>query len=177
MGVAFSRVQRWLQAAKNFTTGDARLESMSPGQETFLMRWLDKSAASPGGLPSRADFPHREFASILPNAVVYSIARSPLDFECRLIGTEVRSFSHADYTGSFVSSLDGKGRGSKLWQQLAHVVLAREPLYDRLPYMGPIASVRDVSVLLCPLSKSGQTVDQIFQVTQFVHRKSLAFTG
>lgn len=113
----------------------------------------------------------------MPNVVIYSVARSPLDFEFRLIGTKVAANSQQDYTGKFASSLSGKGQKSKLWRQLAHVVLAREPLYDQLPYVGPNASVKHVSVLLCPLSHKGQTVDQIFQVTQFVKRRPLAISA
>jgi len=149
------------------------LPKMSEGQQAFLTRWVSRSADIDGGIPSRSDFPPNRFAPMMPHVIVFDVLQSPLDFHFRLFGTAVRDYTFNDYTGENLSDLVDKGPGSKRWTQLKTVVEKKEPLYDALSYVGPSVSIKSATVLLVPMAKDHQTVDKIFQVTQFIKHRPI----
>ncbi len=161
----------WFSPIENRYTHDDGLPKMSEEQQVFLARWVNRSADIDGAIPSRADFPPNQFALLMSRVIVFDILRSPLDFHFRLMGTGICEYTHKDYTGKNLSDIVEKGPGSKRWSLLETVVEKKEPLYDALPYVGPSASIKMVTVLLVPMASDHQNMDKIFQVTNFIKRR------
>ncbi|HET8726280.1 MAG TPA: PAS domain-containing protein [Alphaproteobacteria bacterium] len=118
-------------------------------------------------MPARRDLDPLDIPTLLPNVMLLDVLSDPLDFRYRLIGTEVRSRFHRDYTGVRLSELPDKGRGSIVWQNSEQVVISKAPFSRMPPYVGPDEYVRGGENLLLPLSDDDETVNMIFQVIEF----------
>ena len=70
--------------------------------------WQGKCA--PGGAPpaSRALDP-LEVPRLLPHLLLKDVRRDPWDFRYRVVGTLVREHSRHDWTGKWMSEIDGQG--------------------------------------------------------------------
>jgi len=142
---------------------------LSHTQKVFLdywNSWLEKA----DGMPARKDLDVREVGKYLPHVVVFDILSDPLDFRYRLVGTEVRAHTHADYTGRNLSDMEGKGPGSKIWGFLDEVRTSKQPLFREVPYVGPQQAFMRSTLLFLPLADDHQTPDKILLVSNFISK-------
>jgi PAS domain len=116
-------------------------------------------------MPSRADIDPIAIRHLLPYVSLVDVLSDPLDFHCRLLGTEVERVSHFNPQGRRFSQSRSYGRGSKAWGDYERTVLSGRPLSAPLAYDGPDRAVRDLRHCLMPLSADGRTVNMIFAVT------------
>jgi hypothetical protein len=117
-------------------------------------------------MPARGDIDPVEMRGFLPFVMLIDVL-DPLDFQYRLIGTEVRNISQRNYTGMRFSALPGKGPESVVWAGCEEVVRSKVPYSRTPPYVGPEAHLRRCENLLLPLSDDGFNVTTILKVISF----------
>lgn len=137
----------------------------APRLKEAFAYWQSKQAGRT--MPARRDIDPVDIPRLLPYVMLIDVLAKPLDFRYRLIGTEIRSISRADYTGKRFSDLPGKGKGSTLWDDCARVVRSGVPLAGKTPYVGPESFVRRCENIILPLSEDGREVSQILKVISF----------
>lgn len=127
--------------------------------------WQSKLAGR--AMPLRRDIDPVEIPKLLPYLMLLDVLREPPDFRYRLIGTELCNISRRDYTGKRFSEVDGKGRGSVVWDNCEEVVRAKAPFSRCPPYVGPDKHLRQCENILLPLSEDGREVNMILQIVSF----------
>jgi PAS domain len=116
-------------------------------------------------MPARADIDPVEIRHILPNIILVDVLCDPLDFRCRLVGSEIERIARASPHGRRFSQSRNFRPGSQGWADYERAVLLAKPVTGPFAYAGPDRSVRGVSHCLMPLSADGQTVNMIFNAT------------
>ncbi len=136
-------------------------------QDEVLRYWL-KACPDTGGLyPSRSDMKVADLRHRMAFVTILDIEKDPLDFRYRLLGTRIRDFLYADYTGKSFLELKGKGPQSRIWKILDSVRTNGEPLYTEIPYVGPKADFKRASSLYLPLATDHNNIDKIMIITNF----------
>ena len=69
--------------------------------------WQGKCAA--GGLPASRALDPLDMPRLLPHLLLKDVRRDPWDFRYRVVGTLVREHSRHDWTGKWMSEIDGQG--------------------------------------------------------------------
>ena len=146
---------------------ELKSEHYRPTEEQQLVLDYWTSKCDSGKLPARRDLDVLDIHTVMPQVVIFEIHHNPLDFVYRLVGTAVTENSHHDYTGKFMSTLNGKGPGSMIWQSLDRLRCNREVIFAEVPYVGPKDDLLRSTLLLLPLADDGETVDRIMLVTAF----------
>lgn len=141
---------------------------MSTVQEDILTYWLDACPSDDGLFPSRQQMKVTDLRSRMAHVAVMDVEQDPLDFRYRLIGTKLREFLYADYTGQSFRELKGKEPGSEIWTIVEQVYRDQTPLYCEVPYVGPKADYKQASSLYLPLASDNRTIDKIMLVSNFV---------
>jgi len=127
-------------------------------------------------MPARRDLDPAEMVPLLPYLVLMDVQHAakpgwPLDFRYRLIGTHADLMMNGRYTGKSMSDLPHQQPGSRIWESLEAVTLARVPRVNRVPYVGPHKDFISVVDMVMPLSSDGATVDMLFCIIDFVPRE------
>lgn len=143
--------------------------ALSKAQQTLLDYWT-KWAEKNGGIPARRDINVRDVGMHMPYVVVFDILNDPLDFQYKLVGTQVAAHTHGDYTGKKLSEMEGKGPGSKIWGFLDQARETKQPLMKEVPYVGPMAAFMRSTLLFLPLASNHETPDKIFLVSNFISK-------
>jgi len=128
-----------------------------------LRYWEQQRRGKP--LPSRLDIDPHDIAPLLPQVYLVNVAYDPLDFQYRLLGTEIVDHSVADYTGRRLRDLPEQRPPSQIWALYKEAVEGRRPVCTRVPYLH--IPGRSVEMLATPLSSDGQRVDMLFGVIEF----------
>ena len=123
-------------------------------------------------MPSRYDIDPVEIPPLLPYVILIDVAREPVDFRYRLIGTQACVILRGDFTGQFFSKVPGNGKESALWQACDAVVGSKAPMYWQIPCVGPERSLHNYENVLLPLSNDGANVTMIFKVISFDRQPS-----
>lgn len=149
------------------------LDSATPLLRQAYAYWSAKCAGRE--MPARGDIEPADIVPLLPYLVLMDVLRDaqpgwPLDFRYRLIGTHVDIMMNGRYTGKCMSELPHQQPGSRIWQSLEAVTLARAPRVNRVPYIGPHKDFISVVDMVMPLSSDGDTVDMLFCIIDFVPR-------
>ena len=95
--------------------------------------WQRKCAT--GGLPASRTLDPLEVPRLLPHLLLKDVRRDPWDFRYRVVGTLVREHSRHDWTGKWMSEIDGQGSGSILFRVTQWVAERAEPAIYRPPYV------------------------------------------
>ena len=69
--------------------------------------WQGKCAAD--GLPASRTLDPLDMPRLLPHLLLKDVRRDPWDFRYRVVGTLVREHSRHDWTGKWMSEIDGQG--------------------------------------------------------------------
>ncbi|MCG8356741.1 MAG: PAS domain-containing protein [Kiloniellales bacterium] len=144
-----------MNLAQNTTFGDKILWA--------LRYWEGLAGTRP--MPTRADLDPLDIPGLLPHIYLLNVFDEPLDFQYRLIGTEIVRHSKRDYTGERVSDLPEQRAPSRIWSLYEQTVTERRPICLRVPYLH--IPGRYVQKMAAPLSPDGETVTMIFGVVQF----------
>lgn len=146
-------------------------------QDEVLRYWLKTCPESGGIYPSRKDMKVTDLRNRLAYVAVLDIEANPLDFRYRLVGTRLREFLYADYTGRSFRELEGKGPDSQIWDILNRVRTSEKPLYCEVPYVGPKADFKQASSLYLPLASDHVHIDKIMVVTNFKRIDQIDLSG
>ncbi|EWY36124.1 hypothetical protein N825_29655 [Skermanella stibiiresistens SB22] len=152
---------------------------MPPRMRQAFGYWHRIRAGRP--MPSRADLDPLDIPSLLSNMVLVDVIHLPaksgsppplergpsVDFQFRLIGTEIASRSAHDYTGRRFDDIPHMAAGTPFWRRHEDVVSQKRPLFGALPYVGPDRTVRTCHNLLAPLSRDGTVVNMILTFVTF----------
>jgi hypothetical protein len=136
--------------------------------ESAFVYWREIKGART--MPARTDIDPTVIPRLLPFIMLFDVLDNPLDFRCRLVGTEIERIARANPRGRRLSESRSHRRGSRAWEAYAHVVTLGEPQTAPLDYDGPDRFVIGVRLGLMPLSSDGKTVDMIFSVTEIQRR-------
>ena len=116
-------------------------------------------------MPARADIDPLHIPALLPQVFLIDVRREPLDFDYRLLGTQIVRHSEADYTGKSLRDLPAQCPPSQMWSLFQRVVEERRPYSAEVPYLH--LPGKSVEILATPLSDDGSNVNMIFGVVQF----------
>jgi hypothetical protein len=121
-------------------------------------------------MPSRADFDPCAIAPILPFVFLVDVLREPMDFQFRLLGTEIDLIVERNYRGVRFSELAHMAAGNPVFDEYAAVVKSARPMQSQVAYVGSNRYVRRLKHALMPMSASGRDVDMIFGVVEIERR-------
>ncbi|MEX0297967.1 MAG: PAS domain-containing protein [Kordiimonas sp.] len=144
------------------------IEKLSNAQEFLLKYWLKCGGLTSPKLPSRSDIDPPKVGRHMGWVVIFEKQENPIDFKYRLIGTEVTSLISMDYTGKSLSTIPGKGEGSRIWKFLTKTLEEQKPLLEVLPYVGPQEQVSHTTLLSLPLASDGIHPQMVLLTVDFV---------
>jgi hypothetical protein len=139
-----------------------------PVNRASLTYWLSKRGGR--SMPSRADLDPAEIVSILPYVFLLDVAREPLDFRYRLIGTRMAQYMTSDHTGGWMSQIDHQRPPSRIWSSCEAVVRNKAPLTSDIPYVGINHDFLSTEDVMMPLSDDDREVNMIFVTADFLKR-------
>ena len=96
--------------------------------------WQGKCAAD--GLPASRTLDPLDMPRLLPHLLLKDVRRDPWDFRYRVVGTLVREHSRHDWTGKWMSEIDGQGSGSILFRVTQWVAEEARPAIFARPMSG-----------------------------------------
>jgi len=137
--------------------------------QTFWANWRTDHG---GDLPARRDMDTRENRRLFSYVIVFDVLENPLDFQYRLVGTNVRKNTFADYTGKRLTEMEGKGPDSKIWSCLNATRQSREFIFEEVPYVGPNQGFVRTTLLFLPLASDHKNPDKVFLVSNFIFRSA-----
>jgi len=121
--------------------------------------WLSKCHGS--SIPRWSDFNPADIKPLLPNIVVTHVMNDPRDYLEKITGENVISRSSMNSAGKYWSKIPGRGPESKIWTIFSDIVERKQPILNRIPYVGPHREFIDIETVCCPISENGETVDRI----------------
>ena len=143
------------------------ISRLSEPQEEMLQYWLQQCGGD-GTLPTRSAIKVSDVGKHLSWTVIFEKLSNPLDFRYRLVGTSITERTKADFTGKLISSLDGKGPGSQIWNFLEHIAETKSPDLTTVPYVGPCTRYSHTTLLGLPLAAENNQPPMIVLIADFV---------
>ena len=150
---------------KHFSTVLARRSSII--QDGFSY-WQSK--CPPGGLPRRVDINPFDIPRVMPHIVLLDVQDQPRDFCYRVIGSNVVDHWTRNWTGSWMSEIDGQRPPSKIWASCDQVVKSRGPLLSRVPYVGPHANFLSGEDIILPLVADDGFVEKLLVFVAYIRK-------
>ena len=132
--------------------------------------WLGIHPAA--GLPGRQHVDPCAVAPLLPHVFMVDVARDPLRFKYRLIGTEYVRLIGKDVTGRYLDEVHPGFHGMVLRQYVDAAELNR-PAYRKGPvlYANPDRRYLGMERLLVPLARNGAEVDMLLGAVVYIPAK------
>src|SRR5258706_12470685 len=126
--------------------------------------WLIKSVG--GRLPSRSDIKPRELVDLLDQLFLVEVAREPLTFTFRLVGTKLTKWAGLEYTGLAFSARTVAPNWEDVFETFCRVVKTRLPRRDgqRAPWANNVFYC--IEQMVAPLSNDGKIVDMLFDAIE-----------
>ena len=121
-------------------------------------------------MPSRADVDPGDIKGLLSNVLLIDVARDPLDFRYRLIGTTIDEHSAESHTGQWISDIPERAPPGKVWDNLAKVVETRRPSRLSVPYVGPHHDFLSTEQIVLPLSDDDDRVNMLLCLIDYVRK-------
>ncbi len=121
--------------------------------------WL--AARGRAEMPARRGLDERHPGLLHAQTLLFSVARDPLDFRYKLIGSRIQAILNTDYTGMTLSQVPHQRSPSLVWDHLSAAVDARAPVKGVVPYVGRSRDVGGVYHIVLPLADDGETVDHL----------------
>ena len=117
--------------------------------------------------PSRQEIDPLQLRPLLPSVAIVDVCHDPLNFRCRLAGTEVCDIHGIELRGRLVTELEPPAFARSLWLLLRRVVETGLPQASRWRFLNRLGYRRNFEVLRLPLSDSGERVDNILLVANY----------
>lgn len=112
-----------------------------------------------GRLPSRAEIDPLEIPKLLPFLFLVDVARDPLRFRFRLVGTQICAWGGRDPTGLYTDDASFGAQGAEITRQYAEVVERGRPVYREQRGAQPARSFMFYEKVILPLSSDGESVE------------------
>lgn len=118
--------------------------------------------------PARREFdPVVEITRLARNMMLLDVSHDPLDFRYRLIGTALREYMGADWTGRSWSEIEFQRPPNPIWFHHQWVVENRQPRFLRPNYIGPHRAFMFVESAVLPLGDTADRVDMLMLFVDF----------
>jgi hypothetical protein len=127
--------------------------------------WQDKRA---GNAPLSHSFDPLEVPRLLPHVMLKDVRRDPWDFRYRVVGTIVREHSRDNWTGKWMSEVDGQGETSTVFRVMRWVSEEAKPAIFRPPYVGPHKEFKYCEAAVMPWAGSNGLVDRVLVAVDFL---------
>jgi hypothetical protein len=158
-------------------------ELHSPVIRTAIAYWMSKQEN--GGPMRRSHFDATEIPHLLPYLILLevlphrrgSLAEPGIDFRYRVMGDVVLRYSRGNYTGKYLSEIDGQGPGSEVWSINSTVVEQRRPVLVRPPYVGPHHHVFHCEACVLPMVSEQGDVARLLIAGDFLTETSDSHNG
>jgi hypothetical protein len=121
-----------------------------------------------GGLPHRDHLDPIEIPRLLPHILLKEVRRDPWDFRYRVVGTVVREHSRANWTGKWMTEIDGQGEDSKVFRVVRWVSERGEIAIYRPPYVGPHREFKYCEAAVLPWVDSAGMVDRLMVAVDYI---------
>lgn len=118
--------------------------------------------------PEAAGINQEKLGTLAPHTVLLDVEHHPIDFVVVHFGSNIRTFTRRDETGSRFSQDPAKGPASTFWGHCEKVVETYQPLDVEIPYEGNLWDVYKLRQLILPLTVTGEKVDKLFFATHFM---------
>lgn len=128
--------------------------------------WLGKCAA--GAPPPSRSLDPLEVPRLLPHLLLKDVRRDPWNFRYRVVGTLVREHSRRDWTGKWMTELEGQGPGSVLFRVTRWVAEEAKPAIYRPPYVGPHREFKHCEAALMPWVDANGETDRVLVAADFL---------
>lgn len=128
--------------------------------------WRDKRRND--ALPCYVDFDPIEIPRLLPHLLVKEVRRDPWDFRYRIVGTTVREHSRENWTGKWMSEVDGQDPGSAVFRVQRAAVERGDVMVFRPPYVGPHKGFKFCEAAVTPWSGSNGNPDRLVIAVDFL---------
>jgi hypothetical protein len=120
------------------------------------------------GLPLREQLDPADIPRLLPNVMLKEVRRDPWDFRYRVVGTTVREHSRSNWTGKWMSEIDGQGVGSTVFRVTQWVSEAAAPAIYRPPYVGPHKEFKYCEAAVLPWINAEGFVDRLLVAVDYL---------
>lgn len=120
------------------------------------------------GLPDHRYFDPIDIPRLLPFLMLKEVRRDPWDFRYRVVGSVVREHSRSNWTGKWMSEIEGQGEGSAVFRVMRWVSEQREVAIFRPPYVGPHKEFKYCEAAVMPWADSGGVVDRVLVAVDFL---------
>jgi hypothetical protein len=128
--------------------------------------WQSKRA---GDAPPLSDsFDALELPPLLPHLMLKDVRRDPWDFRYRVVGTVVREHSRHNWTGKWMSEVEGQGDGSTVFRVMRWVSEVGKPAIFRPPYVGPHKEFKYCEAAVMPWADEGGLIDRVLVAVDFL---------
>lgn len=127
-----------------------------------------QSIAPGDALPGRQHFDPTEIPRLLQDVWLIDVARDPLDFSFRLVGTGVAEYFGSDPTGKRLADVFDNFEDTFAYRDFYDVVNLQEPRWGRgIPALAPASKIERLERIYLPLARNGSNVDVILCFTVF----------
>ena len=109
-----------------------------------------------------------EVPRLLPHLMLKDVRRDPWDFRYRVVGTTVREHSRHNWTGKWMSEVDGQGESSTVFRVMRWVSEGRRPAIFRPPYVGPHKEFKYCEAAVMPWCSREGLVDRVLVAVDFL---------
>jgi hypothetical protein len=128
--------------------------------------WESKRAGK--GPPLSRSFDPLELPRLLPHLMLKDVRRDPWDFRYRVVGTVVREHSRHNWTGKWMSEVEGQGAGSTVFRVMRWVSEGGTPAIFRPPYVGPHKEFKYCEAAVMPWADADGLVDRVLVAVDFL---------
>ncbi|WP_119305226.1 PAS domain-containing protein [Dongia deserti] len=118
--------------------------------------------------PDRDSFDPLEVPRLLPYLMWKDVRRDPWDFRYRVVGTTVREHSRHNWTGKWMSEVEGQGEGSRVFSVMRWVSEQGKVAIFRPPYVGPHKEFKYCEAAVMPWRGSASLVDRVLVAVDFL---------
>lgn len=118
--------------------------------------------------PDRAAFDPLEIPRLLPHLMWKDVRRDPWDFRYRVVGTIVREHSRHNWTGKWMSEVEGQGEGSRVFGVMRWVSEEGKAAIFRPPYVGPHKEFKYCEAAVMPWCNGEGVVDRVLVAVDFL---------
>jgi hypothetical protein len=128
--------------------------------------WQSKRAGE--APPLSNSFDPLEVPRLLPHVMLKDVRRDPWDFRYRVVGTIVREHSRDNWTGKWMSEVEGQGETSTVFRVMRWVSEEARPAIFRPPYVGPHKEFKYCEAAVMPWAGSDGLVDRVLVAVDFL---------
>jgi hypothetical protein len=118
--------------------------------------------------PPSNSFDPLEVPRLLPHVMLKDVRRDPWDFRYRVVGTIVREHSRDNWTGKWMSEVEGQGETSTVFRVMRWVSEEAKPAIFRPPYVGPHKEFKYCEAAVMPWAGSNGLVGRVLVAVDFL---------